>query len=163
MGLNRRFARSFFLAAALLAVFASQLLPAQTLPSFSGVWKLSNDRSQPARKGDVTLKIEHRDPEFVVETTILRGAAAPRSARQRYTTDGKTSTTTGADGDEFLTSVVWKGTDLVFTVEEHEDGRTIRSTETWSLIEDGAALKRVRETYEGSKKQTLIYLRVGAA
>jgi len=147
-------------AVALVAVFASQLLLAQAPPSFSGVWKQSNERSQPARKGDVTLRIDHRDPEFIVETTILRGSGAPRVAKQRFTTDGKPSTTTGADGDEFLTSIVWKGTELIFSVEEHEDGRTIRSSETWILIEDGAALKRVRERSDGTQKQTLIYLRM---
>ncbi len=162
MGIHKKMAKRLFLTIVFLAVFASQLLPAQGLPSFSGVWKQSNDRSQPARKGDVTLKIDHRDPEFIVETTILRGSGAPRVAKQRYTTDGKVSTSTGADGDEFLTSIVWKGSDLVFSIEEHEDGRTIRSNETWSLIEDGAALKRVRERSDGSQKQTLIYLRTGA-
>jgi len=155
-----RVARRFLLAVGLVAVFASQLLPAQSLPSFSGVWKQSNDRSQPARKGNVTLKIDHHDPELTVETTILRGSEAPRVAKQRFTTDGKPSTTTGADGDEFVTSVAWKGTELIFSVEEHEDGRTIRSSETWSLIEDGAALKRVRERSDGTQKQTLIYLRM---
>jgi hypothetical protein len=152
--------KRLLLATVLAAVFASQLLLAQSAPSFSGVWKQSNDRSEPKRKGDVTLKIDHRDPEFTVETTILRGSGSPRVAKQRYTTDGKPSTTTGADGDEFLTSIVWKGSELVFSIEEHEDGRTLRSTETWSLIEDGSALKRVRERSDGSQKQTLVYLRI---
>ena len=135
----------------------------QPKPDFSGTWKQSNERSIPRRTGNVTLHIEHRDPELTIETTVIRGSTAPRHAEQRYTTDGKVSVSTGADGDEFHTSVVWRGQSLVFSVEEHEDGRMILSRETWTLIENGAALQRVREglnaSPHGAGKQTLIYLR----
>ena len=124
-------------------------------PNFSGTWKQSNDRSLPARTGDVTLHIEHHDPDLTVETTILRGS---RHALQHYTTDGKVSVSTGADGDEFHTSVVWSGQGLAFSVEEHEDGRVIFSRETWMLIDNGTALERSRER-SGGEKQTIIYLR----
>jgi hypothetical protein len=128
-------------------------------PNFSGTWKQSNERSVPKRPGDVILQIDHHDPDMTVETTILRGSAAPRHALRRYTTDGKTSTSTGADGDEFHTSVVWSGPALVFSVEEHEDGRIIPSRETWTLIENGAALERRRERNGTAGEQTIIYLR----
>jgi hypothetical protein len=131
----------------------------QANPDFSGNWKQSNERSRPMRTGDVALHIDHRDPEMTLETTIVRGSAAPRHAVQRYTTDGKLSISTGVDGDEFHTSIVWSGQSLVFSVEEHEDGRIILSKETWTLIENGAALQRVRERANGNEKQTLIYLR----
>jgi hypothetical protein len=122
-------------------------------PNFSGTWKQSNERSTPARKGDVTLHIDHRDSQLTVETTIPRGSAAP----QHYSTDGKTSVSTGADGDEFHTSVVWSGQSLVFSIEEHEDGRVILSRETWMLIDNCTALERRRERDGG--KQSIIYLR----
>jgi hypothetical protein len=135
----------------------------QPNPNFSGTWKQSTERSIPRRTGNVTLHIEHHDPELAVETTVIRGSAASRHAEQHYTTDGKVSVSTGADGDEFRTSIVWSGQSLVFSVEEHEDGRIILSRETWTLIENGAALERVREGAKGSPdstgKQTLIYLR----
>ncbi len=117
-------------------------------PNFSGTWKQS---------GNVTLHIDHHDPDLTVETTILRDSAPPRHASQHYTTDGKTSISTGADGDEFHTSIVWSGQSLVFSVEEHEAGRIILSSETWTLIENGAALERCRE--RNGSKQTMIYLR----
>jgi hypothetical protein len=132
---------------------------AQERPNFSGLWRQDNERSQPQRKGEVTLKIEHHDPEFTVETTIVRSSGAPRHALQHSTTDGKVSVSTGADGDEFHTSIVWVGASLVLSVEEHEDGRIILSKETWTLIENGAALQRVRELTESGDRQTLIYLR----
>ena len=70
---------------------------------------------------------------------------------------------TGADGDEFYTAIVWKGSSLVFSIEEHEDSRVILSTETWTLVENGSAIKILRETANahasGTPKQTLVYLR----
>jgi hypothetical protein len=66
---------------------------------------------------------------------------------------------TGADGDEFKTSVVWKDSRLVFSIEEHEDGRILQSKETWSVIEDGATLERIREHPNG-EKQTLFFRRI---
>jgi hypothetical protein len=81
-----------------------------------------------------------------------------RHASQRYTTDGVASISTGADGDEFHSAVVWKDETLVFDIVEIEDGKRLNSTEIWSLIDGGRSLKRVRRT-EKSGDQTLIYLR----
>jgi hypothetical protein len=125
--------------------------------NFSGTWKQSNERCVPKRTGDVTLHIDHRDPDLIVETTVLRGSEPPRHAVQRYSTDGRTSVSIGADGDEFHTSVTWSGSSLVFAVEEHEDGRILLSKETWTLLENGAVLRRIRERSNDEKKQTLIY------
>ena len=69
---------------------------------------------------------------------------------------------TGAEGDEFHTSIVWNGQSLVFSVEEHEDDRVILSKEIWTLMENGAALERCREhngTGDRAGKETIIYLR----
>jgi hypothetical protein len=77
----------------------------------------------------VTLRIDHHEPDLTVETTIVRGPSAPRRALQHYTTGGRTSIATGTDGDEFHTSVVRNGRDLVFSIEEHEEGRVILSHE----------------------------------
>lgn len=128
-------------------------------PDFSGLWKQDNDRCRPARKGDITLRIEQNVTYLTVETTILRGLSNSRHAVQKYTLDGQVSVSTGADGDEFHTSVAWRGASLVFSVEEHEDGRILQSKETWSLIDNGAALERIRER-PGGENQLLIYRRL---
>ena len=109
-----------------------------------------------AHRRSLTLVIQHRDPELVVET-ISKGLIA-RHAVQRYTTDGAESKSTGADGDEFHSVVVWKGGSLVFNIVEIEDGKQLKSTEIWSLIEGGKTLRRVRRG-EKAGEQTLIYLR----
>lgn len=108
-----------------LSIFWLSAIPmagkAQALPNFSGQWKQDNDRCQPKRHGLVTLHIEHHNPELTIESLV--------------THDGKASTSTGTDGDEFHTAVIWKDSTLVFSIEEHEDGRILRSKETWTLIE----------------------------
>ena len=155
--------RRMLLALLLAALTAPAGLCSQPKPDFSGTWRQSNERSIPRRMGDVTLHIDHHDPGLTVETTILRGSSASRHAVQHYMTDGRVAITTGADGDEFHTAIVWSGESLIFSVEEHEDGRIILSKETWTMIENGAALQRVREgvnaSPDGAGKQTLIYLR----
>jgi len=141
----------------LLSVMTVAAWP-QTVPDFSGMWKQDNDRCQPKRSDDVMLHIEHHDPELTVETSIAHGSQSSRHAVQKYTTDGKVSVSTGADGDEFHTTVVRKDSNLVFMIEEHEDGRILHSQETWSFIENGATLQRTRERPNG-EKQILFYRR----
>jgi hypothetical protein len=141
-----------------LAVVMWAQTAANFAANFFGTWKQSNERCIPKRTGDVTLRIDHRYPRLTVETTILRGSAPARHAVQSYSTDGKVSVSTGADGDEFHTSVSWRGPSLVFAVEEHEDGRILPSTETWTLIENGTVLQRVRQRSDSSS-ETQIYLR----
>ena len=55
----------------------------QTHPSFSGLWKQDNDRCQPKRSGNATLRISHRDPELTAETSIYRDTAEPPSHRAK--------------------------------------------------------------------------------
>jgi hypothetical protein len=135
---------------------------AQTATDFSGLWKQDNDRCQPKHNGDVALRIGLHGPELTVETSISRNSANSRHAVPKYTTDGKVSMSTGADGDEFHTSVVWKDASLVFSIEEHEDGRILLSNETWSVLEDGATLERIREGDDG-KKQILFFRRMAVS
>ena len=140
----------------LIAVAALGFTSEQPTADFSGIWKQSNNECTPKRTGDVTLKIQHHDPELVVETTS-RGLIT-RHAAQRYATDGIESKSIGADGDEFHSTVVWQDGSLRFTIVEIEDGKRLNSTEVWSLVASGAKLKRIRQT-EKSGEQTLIYVR----
>lgn len=157
LGLPTQASLSVLLGIFLLPALAA-LASAQTAPGFSGQWKQDNDRCQPKRSGDVTLRIEQNGPDLSVETSISHGSGGSRHAVQKYTTDGKVSVSTGADGDEFHTSVVWKDSSLVFSIEEHEEGRILRSRELWSVLDDGAKLQRIREHPDG-EKQVLIFLR----
>lgn len=142
-----------------LTVVTAAATCAQTTPSLTGLWKQDNDRCKPKRNGYVTLRIEDRSSALTVETSILRKSSSPQHAVQKYTTNGQASISTAADGDAFYTSVVRKDSSLVFSIEEHEDGRILLSKETWSLTEGGATLQRVRER-SNNDHQTLFYRRI---
>ena len=140
----------------LIVIAAFSLLAEVPRTDYSGTWKQNNEQCSPRRTGDVTLKIEHRDPDLVVETTSK--GLITRHALQRYTTGGAESKSIGADGDEFHSIVVWKDDALVFDITEIEGGKQLKSTEIWSLTDGGKGLKRVRRTVK-SGEQTLVYLR----
>jgi hypothetical protein len=78
---------------------------------------------------------------------------------QKPTTDGNGTVATGADGGEFKTSVVWKDSNLFFSIEEQEEGRILQPKQTWSVIDDGATLKRMGEP-QCCEKQTLFFRRM---
>ena len=147
------------LTAILLVVISTASAFAQGTPEFTGTWKQDNDRCQPKRKGGVTLRIEHHGQELTVETSISNIVAASRHAIQKYTTDGRVSPSTGADGDTFYTSVIWQDTRLIFSIEEHENSRVLPSKETWSLLENGAILQRIRER-QNNERQILVFRRI---
>jgi hypothetical protein len=140
-----------------IALLGLATCDAVQISNFSGSWKQDNEHCLPKRSGEVTLTIQHSNSELVVETTS-KGLIA-RHASQRYTTDGVESVSTGADGDEFHSTLVWKDNTLVFDIVEIEDGKRLKSTEIWSLAEDGKSLKRVRRT-EKTGNQTLVYVRI---
>lgn len=125
--------------------------------NFSGTWKKDNAHSTPVRPGEVTMKIEQHNPSLQVEMTVSRPQQPERHAVQDYTTDGKESVSVGADGDRFVTRVMWQDGALLFNVEEHEDGRVLHSTETWKLSADGTTLTRLRHTEK--EDQRTVYLR----
>ncbi len=61
-----------------------------------------------------------------------------------YEIGGKEIVYTGTDGDEFHSRAEWSGDAIVFTVVEHERGKLIPFVETWTLIDDGKSLQRVK-------------------
>ena len=75
------------------------------------------------------MPIEHHDPKLTGNLTITRPSAPEQHVQQKYTTDGRESISTGADGDSYYTKVVWRNGALVFTIAEHEDDNLINSLE----------------------------------
>jgi hypothetical protein len=158
--MHRRVFLSMLPAWLLMPVVNSQT----TRPNFSGVWLQNNQGSTPARTGYVELKIDHQDPDLTIATTVMRKSSPPRHAVQHYRTDGQSSVSTGVDGDEFHSTVVWRDQSLLFSVEEHEDGRVLYSRETWTLGENNKILTRLRERTGGddrAERQTIRYQREG--
>lgn len=72
------------------------------------------------------------------------GSRGERSLDLKYEIGGKELVYRGLDGDEYHSKVNWSGNSLFFTTVEHEAGRQIHSTETWTVIEAGKTLQRVK-------------------
>ncbi len=142
--------------ALMLATSGSPVLSAQSASAYAGMWKLNNQLSEPKREGEVTLTIKFEDPKLIFELLSARASAPPRHATQTYSLDGSQTTWIGADGDRFDAVVEGKNGSLVFSLVEHEDGRTLRSTETWTLTDDGQRIKRIRDR-EGKPTETFVY------
>ena len=127
---------------ALLVAPGGLCAPPET--DFSGTWKQSNERSTPPRSGDVTLRIDHHDPDLTVETAIVRGPSAPRRTLQHYTTNGRTYISTGTDGDEFHARRMER-TRSRFLHRRARRGTGDSFPRDGSLMDGGAAIERRRE------------------
>ena len=134
-------------------------LSARVRPNFSGAWKQNNDRCVPKQRSTATITIKNLDPQLTVEIASVSGSAPLSRAVKQYTTDGKPSRMMDSEGDEIDTSVAWRDQSLVFSTDEHEDGKIKHSEEIWTLIDDGAALQRVRKDWRG-QTQTLVYMKL---
>ena len=100
----------------------------------------SNERCAPTRTDDVTLHIDQRDPDLRLwRLPCSEVPGRPGTLCNATVPMAEHSVSIGADGDEFHTSVAWNGPSLLFSVEEHEDGRILLSRETWTLIDNGSA------------------------
>lgn len=140
----------------LLTVVTAVARP-QATPDFSGLLEQDNDRCQPKRSGDVTLRIEHHSAELVAETSIAHASPHSRRAVQKYTIMEKSRyqqerTETNSTPGVSVEVQAWSSL-----------SRSMR-TATFSirrrrgLIEMSATLERIRERPNGGK-QILFYRR----
>ena len=75
----------FYLSVLLFSAITIAARP-QSAPDFSGLWIQDNDRCQPKRSGNVTLLIEHHDPELTITTSISHDSGLA-ACDQQYTID----------------------------------------------------------------------------
>jgi hypothetical protein len=133
---------------ALLLLLMAAGLCAQTRPDFNGLWRQNNERCTPKRTSsgfDYSNRIAQSDLDLKV-TTITKGDRGERSYDRAYKTDGSEQISKDAEGDEFHTRVSWELDKLVFDTVEKDRAGTITTTETWTLIDSGKTLKKVRRT-----------------
>jgi hypothetical protein len=146
--------------AALLAVPAlTAALHAETHPDFSGVWKQANERCIPKQSGEATITIKQHDPQISIEMASKMGTAPVSRGEKLYTLNGKPTMMKDSEGDEVDNSVTWHDKSIVFSTDEHEDGRILHSEETWTLVENGSVLQRIRTGLKSGRTQTLIYVK----
>ena len=141
----------------LTALFAS-LLTAADKPNYSGEWKLNPAKSDfgqmPSMPSSFVRKIDHKDPEMKVSTsmTMQQGAITTDA---KYTTDGKESVN-NVRGADVKSVMGWKGNDISLVSKRPlPDGSgEITSTESWTLSEGGKTMTVVSEMAAPQGKMT---------
>lgn len=131
-----------------LPLLFAACLAAQPRPDFNGLWKQNNDRCVPKRTAsgfDYSNRIVQSGDDLKM-TTITKGDRGERSYDRSYKTDGSDQASKDAEGDEFHTHVHWDGAALVFETVEKDRNGTLTTKETWTLIDGGKTLQKVRKT-----------------
>jgi hypothetical protein len=128
--------------------------------NLSGKWLQNNERSIPpvknkARSYEMTVEASEKALRVRV---IANSGHGERRLDLNYQIGGKELVYTGMDGDEYHSKVHWDGDLLVFTTVEHERGRLIPSQETWTLIDSGNSLQRVKVSSAPGEESKNVYV-----
>lgn len=120
-------------------------------PDLSGTWQLDRSKSEfgvfverPVAHAEVTLAIEHRDPELKIRRTLkVRGRE--ETAQLVYHTDGRGETNPGLFGVARVESKTsWEGNKVVARTRLKRKGlrgdADLELTEKWQLSGDSKAL-----------------------
>lgn len=127
--------------------------------SWQGHWVQNNQRSVPPRHGSSALRMDVELNGSVLKVHMeSKGGRGDRKLDVKYELGGPETVYTGLDGDEFHAQAKLAGDEIVFTVVEHEDGKLIPYTETWTLMDSGESLQRVK--LSGGKKTTTVLERI---
>ncbi len=133
----------------LIAILPLALLQAAASPAaadWSGHWQENNQRSVPPPRSKVhvfRMNVDLQGSSLHVHSIVNNGHGE-RELDLTYELGGKEIVYTGTDGDECHSKAQLAGDEIVFTVVEHERGRLIPFTETWTLLDGGKSLQRVK-------------------
>jgi hypothetical protein len=120
-------------------------------PDLSGTWQLDRSKSEfgmfgerPVAHAEVTLAIEHRDPELKIGRT-LRVRGREETAQLAYHTDGRGESNPGLFGVALVASkTLWEGERVVARTRLKRKGlrgdADLELTEKWWLSGDGKTL-----------------------
>jgi hypothetical protein len=134
--------------------------PSKARLNLSGTWQQNNERCIPPPRNKASaykMTIEASDKVLRVRV-IANNGHGERNLDLSYEIGGKELVYTGLDGDEYHSKVRWDGDLLVFTNVEHERGRLIPSQETWTLIDSGKTLQRVKVSSGPDEESKSVYV-----
>ena len=143
--------RTFLLCLPVLAVLTAVPVPSQTIPNFTGIWKLHQDTGAAPSRGprDTVFVIEHKEPKFKYSAKGMSGFV-PFSETYEFTTDGRAP----ADPSKLSVTGNWEGQILVM---KYLKGGKIVATVRLRCSADGrqmfreaelGANRKVREVYD---------------
>lgn len=128
--------------------------------NLSGTWQQNNERCIPPPRNKAyayKMTVDASDKTLRVRITANNGRGE-RKLDLTYDIGGKELVHTGLDGDEYHSKVSWDRDLLVFAIVEHERGRLITSRETWTLIDSGNSLQRVKVSSGPDEDSKSVYV-----
>jgi hypothetical protein len=140
--------RIIFAFAVAAAILMSAGLTARQKPNFSGRWLIVSPpegagREQVVKQDDKTLSV---------------GSGVPGGRQTTYQLDGaehQTSMSLRGQAITILSKAVWDGNKLVLTNDTaYPNGMKTKSTEIWSIDDQGRLVVDFSETAEGQKPRT---------
>jgi len=133
---------------ALIVLFLAISISGQTPTDFTGRWRQQTNSGTQRQ-----LEVEQKGQNLRVNT-VVTNSEGTRNLEVKYDIGGPATTYKGLDGDEFLTSVRWYGSTLVFDTIEHEAVSEILQKAIWTLSADSNTLQVDRQlTKSGNTTQ----------
>jgi hypothetical protein len=135
-------------------------MAADPKPNFSGSWTLNTAKSDfgsaPAPQSMLT-KIEHKEPEILVRSTVTNPQGAYNS-EYRYVTDGRENTNT-IRGSEIKSRVTWDGSILKVAAHAVNGGSQVDFSDEWVLSADKKTITMTRtiSAPQGRVQQRYVY------
>jgi hypothetical protein len=128
--------------------------------NLSGTWQQNNERSiPPPRNKSHSYKMTVEASAKALRVRIIaNNGHGEQTLDLNYEIGRRELVYTGIDGDEYHSKVRWDGDSLVFTTVEHERGGLIPSEETWTLIDSGNSLQRVKVSSAPGKESKYVYV-----
>ena len=112
----------------------------QRHPNFSGLWVRASRTCEPPESAGGSYQMDIRDEGPQLNITIQAEQGGVTRQLPLAYKPGQFLHYTGLDGDDFRSKPSWRDSTLVFDATELEHGKTILSSETFSLTSDGTKL-----------------------
>ena len=133
-------------------------------PDFTGVWVMDTTKFEKHDAELVALKLTvsiHGDTLAIV-TDVTDAHRPPSTSSAKYGLDGKPSQNPMGGGGNVLTALVsWDGATLILSSSGDLNGRSLKTTERWSLDATAKTMTRQYHAVIGDREQsqTLLFTR----
>jgi hypothetical protein len=152
---------SLTIAAVVALASAMPVVTAQRKPDFSGEWRLNRQASTlspavAAAAQSGALKIEHRDPAFKCQMTIVLDGK-PIETKYELLTDGREVTST-AGGRRTVSSLRWDSNALVATSRVEIPNGEMTIVFRYELLDDGRRLRASEQLRGAGRDQDNVWV-----
>jgi hypothetical protein len=148
--------------AAVFLVAGATTLIAQQKPDFSGEWKLNRQASSlspvvaPAAQSGI-LRIEHHEPKFAAQQTIVLDGK-PFESKFELLTDGREVATTDDRGRRTVSTLRWDANALVATWRIQGTSAEVIISFRYELEDGGRRLRAAEQIRGGGRDQDNLWV-----